>query len=151
MLIRRPSVLGLLIPLAAVTGCEGPADRDEAVSTDAAVVSYEAPAGAPAFCSTLAGSTRIADLPRAVGALAAETGTVEARLQLTAGIDDLQAVLDEVRAEGGHERLRSALEQLVTTLAGALDSPLPDSAGSDISVDLDAVGRQAQPICQFPS
>jgi hypothetical protein len=149
--IRRPGVLGLLIVLAAVTGCTPPAGSPEPVRTDAAVVSYAAPAGAPAFCSTLAGSTRLGDISRAVGALAAETGTVEARLQLTGGIDDLEAVLDEVRAEGGYERLGSALEQLVATLSDAMDSPLTDSAGTDIGADLDEVGRQAQPICRFPS
>jgi hypothetical protein len=149
--ICRPSALGLLMLLGAVTGCEAEADRTVSVSTDAAVVSYAAPDGAPSFCTTLAGSTRLAAIPRAIGALAAETGTVEARLDLTAGIDDLQAVLEDVRADEGHERLGSAIEQLVATLTSAMDSPLTDAVRTGISDDLDAVGRQAQPICRFPS
>lgn len=46
--------------LGAVTACTGAADRPVPVPAAAAVVAYEAPAGAPAFCTFLAGSIRIA-------------------------------------------------------------------------------------------
>lgn len=151
MRTSRPGILGLLILLGAVTGCKGDADRAEPVSADAAVPSYAAPPRAPDFCTTLAGSTRIAGIPRAVGALAAGTGTVEARLELTGGIDDLRAVLDDVRGEDRDERLESALERLVATLADVRDGPLTAAARADVSADLDAVGRHVQPVCQLPS
>jgi hypothetical protein len=147
----RPGVLGLLILLGAVTGCTGDADRAEPVSADVAVPSYAAPPGAPHFCTTLAGSTRILGIPRAVGALSAGTGTADAKLELTGGIDDLRAVLDEVRAEDGHERLESAVERLVDTLAAVRDRPLTAAARAGVSADLDAVGRHVQPVCQLPS
>ncbi len=149
MRTSRPGVLGLLILLGAVTGCKSAADPVE--PADAAVPSYAAPPGAPDFCTMLAGSTRIAGIPRAVGALAAETGTAHAHVMLTGGIDDLGAVLDEVRAEDGHERLGTALERLVATLTSVRDRPLTDSARADVSAELDAVGRYVQPVCQFPS
>lgn len=151
MPIRRPGVLGLLLLLGAVTGCEGEAASAVTVPTEAAAVAYVAPAGAPTFCTTLADSARIALIPHAVGALSAETRVIEARLELTGGIDELQAALEEVRAEQAYGRLGSAMEELVDTLSRALDGPLTDADRTDISEDLDAVGQQAQPICRFPS
>jgi hypothetical protein len=145
MLRSGPLVTGLLLLAVALAGCSG-ADHD-VVETAAA---YEPPAGAPDFCTRLAGAAHVDDIPAAVGAIAADARTAEARADLTAAIGELRDVLGAVRDDGGYPRLDSALDDLVAGLIVTSSGPLSEGTQLAISSNLDAVGRQAQTACEFP-
>jgi hypothetical protein len=115
------------------------------------VRSYASPSGAPGFCAALAGTTKLTGLPLAVGTLTADPTDVEAGLALTAVIDELQVVLDEVRAESGFLPLDAALEGLTGALREAREGSLTDALRTAISAGLEDVGRLAQPVCGFPT
>jgi hypothetical protein len=115
------------------------------------VQSYAPPSGAPGFCSTLAGSTHLTDLPEAVGTLTADPKDIEATLALTAAISELGDVLDGVREGVGFLELDTSLELLAAALRQAREGPLTDAVRTAISTGLDDVGRQVQPVCGFPT
>jgi hypothetical protein len=136
--------------LAAVAAC-GPADDARpAAATDAAVPSYEPPDGAPGFCTRLAAVDELGRLPESLGMLL--TGAdVEARTQVSQAVGELREVLAEVRENGGHEQLATALDDLVRALGSAVDGPLTAAVGASVSAGLAQVGEQAQPPCGFPT
>jgi len=152
MIIGRSTLAGLLLVLAGVgTGCSAPAEAGfEAPPADVAVPS-DAAAGAPGYCSDLAGSTSLSLVPSAVAALDGGSGEVEARFDLTAAIDELRTVLAGVEDAGGQADLEAALHGLIDTLGGAAGAgngtPVPDG----VAEGLDEVGRLVQPVCRFPS
>jgi hypothetical protein len=138
------------VVLVAVTACVSSEDPDPAADANAALPGYEAPGGAPGFCTRLASLEELDRLPVAIGTLAAGTD-VEARTQLTAAARELLAVLADVRAEDGGDGLATALEDLVGTLGEVGNGPLTDSVRSAVSTGLERVGVQAQPACDFPT
>jgi len=133
--------------LAACTSADGPPPVRQA---DVAVPSYEAPAGAPAFCSRLASSEDLGRLPVSIGLLASGED-VESRTQISGVVAELRGVLAEVRTEGGHGRLVTALDGLVQALAQVGDGPLSQPALGAVTAGLEQVGVQAQPTCGFPA
>lgn len=138
--------------LAAVAAC-GPADdaRPAAAAAEAAAApSYEAPAGAPGFCARLASLGELGGLPASIGTLLAGAD-VEARTQVSRAVGELREVLSEVRDEGGHDQLETALDDLVRALGAAVDGPLTASVGGSVSAGLAQVGERAQPPCGFPT
>lgn len=151
MLLGRPGVLGLLVVLGATAGCSAEAEQPSRLAADVAVAAYEPAAGAPHFCALLAASTHLTGLPGAVGSMAAESRTVEAQLDLSAGIAELRAVLDDVRSETGYTDVETVLQDLVVSLTSAIQGPLTDVVRVAISDGLDAVGRRVQPVCTFPT
>ena len=112
--------------------------------------SYEAPAGAPDFCSRLASVAELGRLPVSIGTLAAGRD-VEARAQVSGVVRELRGVLAEVRSEGGHAGLVAALDGLVHALGEVGDGPLPDPVRGAVAAGLEQVDVQAQPTCGFPA
>lgn len=136
--------------LAAVAAC-GPAD-DLRPTADAhsAVPSYEAPDGVPAFCARLASLGELNRLPASIGMLV--TGAdVEARTQVSQVVRDLRTVLADVRDEGGHEEVATALEDLVRGLGAVVEGPLTGPVADAVSGGLRRVGALTQPACGFPA
>ena len=148
MFIGRLRLAGLLVLVFLAASCTAePGEPDP----DAAVASYTAPRDAPAFCDLLADSTELPRVPTAIGALAADLGSVEARLTLTGAIVELRAVQDDVRDEPGYGPLETALDDLVAGLTQVTSGPLTTSALTSISSGLAAVGERTQPVCRFPA
>ena len=144
---------GLVVAVAGVAGCTHSATDMPSREGRAgvAVPSYAPPAGTPDFCGLLAGTTSLTAVPAALGMLAADADVVEARLTLSAAIDELQGVLDHVPPRGGNLAVGTSLEQLITALLRARDRRLTDDLRTSISTGLDDVGRQAQTACGFPT
>jgi hypothetical protein len=153
MSVGRPRVLGLLFLLLALAACTGSAPESEPLVSraDVAVLSYAPPSGAPDFCTELAQTTHLTGLPVAIGTLTADPQDVEARLSLTATVDELRAVRADVPDQPGLLGLSTALDDLLDTLGDAQDAPLTDAVRTAISTRLEAFGVQAQPLCGFPS
>lgn len=145
--------IGLLFSVSAVAACTPAATAvtPRAERADVAVPSYAPPSGTPEFCALLAGTTRLTDVPAALGTLAADPGDIEAGLTMSAAIDELQGVVDRVPVRAGYLAVGTSLEQLITSLRTARDGQLTDSVRTSISMDLDEVGRQAQTLCGFPT
>jgi hypothetical protein len=144
-------VLGLLFPLIALAGCTAADDAPPVPRADAAVPSYAAPSGAPGFCATLAGTTHLTRLPVAVGTLTAQPQDVGAKLELTAAVDELNSVLDQVDGKPDLRALGTTVRELIGVLRDARDAPLTDAIRTKISTGLDDVGQRAQAVCGFPS
>jgi hypothetical protein len=136
--------------LAAVTACASGGGQAPAPGAAAAVPSYEAPAGAPDFCSRLASLVELGRLPVSIGTLAAGKD-VEARAQVSGVVRELRGVLADVRSEGGHGGLVTALGGLVHALGEVGDGPLPDPLRGAVTAGLEQVDLQAQPTCGFPA
>ncbi|WP_137160616.1 hypothetical protein [Blastococcus sp. CCUG 61487] len=147
----RSGVVGLAVAAvlaAALTGCGG--DDDRAIPDDAALPAYLAPSGAPDFCTDLAASRELGDLPTSMGTLTTGPDVV-ARTQVSRAVQEMRNVLAEVRSEGGQEQLAAALEELVAALRSVLDGELTDPVRAAVSDGLRRVGEQAQPTCGFPT
>jgi hypothetical protein len=143
--------LGILaVLLLAATACTSGDVSEPARATAAAVPSYEAPAGAPAFCSRLASLAELGRLPVSIGTLAAGTD-VEARAQVSVVVRELRGVLTDVRSEGGHGGLVTALDGLVQALGEVGHGPLVDPVRGAVAAGLQQVDVQAQPTCGFPA
>jgi len=140
----------LLVLVTATAGCTAEAAETHAAD-GIAVAAYQPPAGAPRFCTELAGSTHLTTLPRAVGTLAAKSDDVDARHDVNLAIADLEPVLTEVRARREYPALDTALADLVAALHKATEASLDDGVTKAISSGLDAVGEQVQPVCRFPA
>ena len=152
MLIGRPGVLGLLALFLAgiAAGCTASAEGDAAPRrADVALPSYTADGDAPEFCALLAGSTRLTVLPSALGRLAGEAGNVEARLDLSGAINELEAIHQDLGS--GDRELATALDDLVGALTRARDGSLTAGVRDAVSTGLDDVGRLTQPLCEFPT
>lgn len=146
-----PAVGRLGVPvlvLAALAAC-GP-DNARPVDAAAAVPSYEAPDGAPDFCSRLAAVGGLDRLPASMGTLL-DGPDVEARTQVTQLVRDLRTVLTDVQDEGGHEELAVSLEHLVQGLGAVVDGPLTGPVADAVSGGLREVGALTQPACGFPT
>jgi len=152
MVSGGPRVLGVSFLLLAVSvGCTQPVTEQRiAERADVAVPSYDAGPDAPDYCAALAGSTAVLGIPEAVGTLAGDPGNVGAEVDLTAAIDELRTVLDDVRTDG-RPGLDDAVEELVAALTAARDKGLTDTVRTDISSGLDEVGSLVQPTCRFPT
>lgn len=135
--------------LAAVAAC-GPAEDARPAGATAAVPSYEAPDGAPGFCTRLAEVGGLDRLPASVGELL-DGPDVEARTQVSQVVRDLRTVLADVRDEGGHEEVATALEDLVEGLGAAVDGPLTGPVADAVTGGLRQVGALTQPACGFPA
>ncbi|TFV89889.1 hypothetical protein [Blastococcus sp. CT_GayMR16] len=152
MFPRRLPVLGLLVSTVALAGCLAEESAPPpAPRADVAVLTYAPPSGAPDFCTALAGSTHLTDLPRAVGTLVAQPGDVAAALVLTGAITELDDVLDVVRRQPGFLVLDRSLEDLGGALREARDGPLTEVVREAISDGLDDIGDYVQPVCDFPT
>ena len=136
--------------LAAVSACVSGGGQAPARGPNASVPSYEAPADAPDFCSRLASLDGLGRLPVSIGTLAAGKD-VEARAQVSAVVRELRGVLADVRSEGGHGDLVTALDGLVQALGEVGDGPLPDPVRGAVTAGLEQVDVQAQPTCGFPA
>ena len=149
----RSLVRGLLLLLVGALG----ACTSEAATTPlqpsgvAALPSYEAPAGAPAFCRLLAGSTQITAIPSALGRLTVDTSDAAARQELAGAVPDLRAVLDDVRFSVEHADLETAVEDLVDALVEASGGRPTAGSSETIAAALSAVADLAQPACEFPT
>lgn len=146
-----PGVARLGVPalvLAALAAC-GPDDARPAGAT-AAVPSYAAPEGAPGFCTRLAHVGGLDRLPASMGELL-DGPDVEARTQVSQVVRGLRAVLSEVRDEGGHEEVATALEDLVDGLGAVVEGPLTRPVADAVTGGLRRVGALTQPACGFPT
>lgn len=135
--------------LAALAAC-GPADDARPAGPAAAVPSYMAPDDAPAFCTRLAGIRGLDRLPASMGALLSGTD-VAARTLVSQVVRDLRTVLTDVRDEGGHEEVATALEDLVRGLGAVVEGPLTGPVADAVSGGLRRVGVLTQPACGFPA
>ena len=143
--------LGVLaFVLAPATACMSADDAAPTTDSDVAVPSYELPAGAPRFCTRLAASVEVSRLPTSIGTLAAGTDA-RARTQVSGAMRELLAVLSDVRADGEHDELATALDDLVRDLGDIGDGPLTDERRDSVAAALQAVDAQAQPTCGFPT
>ena len=66
-------------------------------------------------------------------------------------VRELRSVLADVRSEGGHVGLVTALDGLVHALGEVGDGPLPDPVRGAVTAGLERVDVQAQPTCGFPA
>jgi len=151
MRIGGPTWLGLVVVIGVTAGCTAPAEAPAPPGSEPAVAAYRAPAGAPRFCARLAGSTRVAVVPLAVGTLTAEPGNRHAVAQLRYAISDLGAVLDDVSGQHRYDDVAVGLENLLAALHSATVNPVDDSLRSRITDRLSAVGTLVQPVCEFPT
>lgn len=145
---RRLGVPVLL--LAAVAACTPDQAPRPVAASAAAVPAYEAPAGAPGFCGRLASLVELGGLPASIGMLTAGPD-VGARVQVSQVIRELRGVLAAVRADGGHDGLATALDELVRALGAVVDGPLTDPVRGAVTAGLMQVSAQAQPGCGFPA
>ena len=151
--VRIAGAIRLGVPaalLAAVAACGSGGGPAPARPVASAVPSYEAPAGAPAFCSRLASLAELGGLPESIGTLAAGDD-VEARAQVAGVVREFRDVLADVRSEGGHAGLVKALDGLVQSLGQVGDGPLPEPVQGAVAAGLQQVDVQAQPTCGFPT
>ena len=112
---------------------------------------WQPPAGAPEFCSVLAGADDVDDIPDAVGLLQADPADTQQAYRLTQGSGDLQEVRAAVRREAGHADLAEALDDVVDALTLAAAGNPDQATAERIADGLAAVGRYAQPVCEFPT
>ncbi len=147
----RPFARGLLLLIAALSACTSEAATPPQPSGVAALPSYEAPAGAPAFCRLLAGSAHITAIPSALGRLTVDTSDAAARQELAGAVPDLRAVLDDVRFSVEHADLETAVEDLVDALTEASSGRPTAGSSETIAAALSAVADLAQPACEFPT
>jgi hypothetical protein len=151
MIARRPAVLGLLVLFGTLTGCTSEASTPPEASGSPALRGYSAPAGAPGFCELLAGSTHLGSLPTALGTLVVDGSDAGARQEVAGAVDDLRAVLDDVRDSVEHADLETAVEELVDALTSASGGRPPDELSTTVAAALAAVADEAQPVCEFPT
>jgi hypothetical protein len=152
VLTRRLRDLGLLLLLlAGIAACTQGEVPSTAPQIDVAVQAYTPPSTAPGFCTGLADSSQLPQLPEAVGTLIAEPGEVEATLVLTGAITELEGLLDDIREGPGFVALDRSAEALVTTLRDARDGRLTETVRIAITEGLDDVGRRVQAVCDFPT
>ena len=152
MLTRRLRDLGLLLLLlAGIAACTQGEVPSTAPQIDVAVQAYTPPSTAPGFCTGLADSSQLPQLPEAVGTLIAEPGEVEATLVLTGAITELEGLLDDIREGPGFVALDRSADALVTTLRDARDGRLTETVRIAITEGLDDVGRRVQAVCDFPT
>lgn len=143
--------LGLpAVALAAVTACASADGPSSTTVVDAAVASYEAPAGAPAFCARLASLEELGRLPVSIGTLAAGTD-VESYLQVSDAVREMRDARSDVRPGGGHDGLVSALDDVVEALEQVADGPLTDPVRVAVTAGLEQLDAQAQRACGFPT
>jgi hypothetical protein len=151
MRIGGPPWLGLVVAVGLTTGCTAPAEAPAPPGGEPAVAAYRAPAGAPAFCARLAGSTRVTDVPLAIGRLTADPGNRHAVAQLRYAGGDLEAVLADVSGQDRYDDVAVGLEDLLAALHSATVNPVDDALGTRIVDRLAAVGTLVQPVCEFPT
>jgi len=152
VLTRRLRDLSLLLLLlAGIAACTQGEVPSTAPQIDVAVQAYTPPSTAPGFCTGLADSSQLPQLPEAVGTLIAEPGEVEATLVLTGAITELEALLDDIREGPGFVALDRSADALVTTLRHARDGRLTELVRIAITEGLDDVGRRVQAVCDFPT
>jgi hypothetical protein len=152
VLTRRLRDLGLLLLLlAGIAACTQGEVPSTAPQIDVAVQAYTPPSTAPGFCTGLADSSQLPQLPEAVGTLIAEPGEVEATLVLTGAITELEGLLDDIREGPGFVALDRSTDALVTTLRHARDGRLTEMVRIAITEGLDDVGRRVQAVCDFPT
>jgi hypothetical protein len=150
MLRGRVGGLGLLT-LVAVSGCAFAGDPAREAGATAQVPGYEAPAGAPAFCTGLAAATHVGGIPTAVGMLTVDRGDTAAVQQLEAAIGDLEEVLDDVSGDDRNARVTAALEDVLASVHSATRNPLDDGLLDRLTFRLEALGDEVQPLCEFPT
>ena len=152
MLTRRLRDLSLLLLLlAGIAACTQGEVPSTAPQIDVAVQAYTPPSTAPGFCTGLADSSQLPQLPEAVGTLIAEPGEVEATLVLTGAITELEGLLDDIREGPGFVALDRSADALVTTLRHARDGRLTEMVRIAITEGLDDVSRRVQAVCDFPT
>lgn len=150
MRIRAAASGGLpALALAVLVGCGADA-AEPAAEVEVAMPSYVAPDGAPAFCTGLAGSRELGALPASMGTLTAGAD-VEARTQVSRAVRELRAVLADVRDDGEHDDLATALDGLVRSLGEVIDGELSEPVRAAVTSGLEQVGATAQPACGFPT
>jgi hypothetical protein len=146
---RAAACLGLpALALALVVGCG--ADDDARPDADSALPSYSAPDDAPSFCDELAATREVDALPASIGLLVAGPD-VEARTQVSRAVRELRDVLAEVRDDGGHDDLSTALDGLIGSLGQVIDGDVTDPVQAAVTDALEQVGVTAQPACRFPA
>jgi hypothetical protein len=151
MLLGRLRLSGLLILVfltsAACTSADAPSTS---APVGVAVPSYTPPAGAPDFCTDLARGTDLRKVPAAMGTLVVAPDDVEARLHLGNAADEVRGLLDDLRDDGGHDDVESALDDLATALETAYDETVTGAVRDDVVSTLDELGHEVQPDCEFP-
>jgi hypothetical protein len=154
--MRLRGVTGAALLCLSVTGCtgSGPSPADSADGTGAGVATlaeWQPPADAPRFCAELAGAGRVDDLPEVIGRLLAAPADTRLAWRLTQTGGELEGARDAARGESGHAELAAALTDLVDALTVASSGPVEEATVERIADDLAAVGRYAQPACEFPT
>ncbi|UOY00202.1 hypothetical protein [Blastococcus sp. PRF04-17] len=139
-----------------VAGCTGSSEapateRGDTEPAVAGLSDWQPPAGAPEFCTTLAATEHVEQIPDAVGVLLDDPADTQQAWRLSRSAGELRDVRDAVRAEGGHGELAGALDELVQALSLAASGPLDEESTDRIADGLSDVGRAAQPICEFPT
>jgi hypothetical protein len=147
----QTAVLGLLVLLGALTACTSNASTPPQTSGTPALHGYQAPSGAPAFCTLLAGSTHLRTLPTALGTLAVDTSDAGARQELAGAVADLRAVLEDIRLAVEYADLETAVEDLVEALTEAAGGRLPAELSDTVARTLAEIADRSQPACEFPT
>ncbi|MCW2700990.1 MAG: hypothetical protein JWQ45_2525 [Blastococcus sp.] len=151
MRIGGPAWLGLVVALGVTVGCTASPEAPPPPTGTAAVPAYRAPAGAPGFCTRLAGSTHVPAIPLAIGTLTADPGNTDAVGALEDAVADLEAVLDDLSDGDRYGDVTAGLEDLLAALHSATVNPVDDALRVRIHDRLAAVGTQVQPVCDFPT
>jgi hypothetical protein len=154
--MRLRGVTGAALCCLALVGCTGsessPDERaGEVEPAVAGLTDWRPSADAPQFCTVLAGAEHVDDIPGAVGHLLADPTDTRQAWRLTQSSGELRDARDAVRRESGHADLAVALDDLVETLALAASGQVDEATSERIADGLAAVGRHAQPVCEFPT
>lgn len=153
--MRLRGVTGTAVLCLILVGCTGPGSpATEPGGSDPVMrgpVDWQPPADAPAFCSVLAGARHVTDIPEAVGTLVADPTDTQQAWRLAQSTGELREARDAVRRGSGPAELAAALDDLVDALALAAAGPLDAGTKHRIADGLAAVGRHAQPSCEFPT
>lgn len=148
--MRSPGAVRLGLPALVLVALAACGSDDAPPAWAGAVPSYVAPADAPHFCARLAAVGGLDRLPASMGSLLRGTD-VEARTQVSRLARDLRTVLSEMRDEGGHAEVATALEDLVEGLGAVVEGPLTGPVADAVSGGLREVGALTQPACGFPT
>lgn len=146
---KAVAVAPAVLCLALGTGCtdSGGAGTGPA---DAVAGGYRLPEGAPQFCAQLADGEALEDLPTAVGRLLVDPEDTQEAWRLTEARGALEDVRDALRRTDRHQDLEAALDEVIDALTLAAAGPLTDGTVRRMVAGLDAVGAEAQPICELP-
>lgn len=149
-----PRALAVVALVGVVAGCSGHGTASPpsaaSVSGAVAVPSYTPPADAPRYCTDLAETTALPQVPSSLASLAAGDVGLQSSDLLARAAAELRRVSTD--AQGSNAAgVGAAADSLVASLARAAQYPSGAEDLQAIGAQLQTLGQQVQAACGFPS